>query len=187
MAGIDPKLKELLQKYGEATEEGTTKESIWLHTRKNKGGGITSVWIAKHAACERMATRAGITFEDPRLLFCNNEGTSIAFLITGRDIGGNEAWSIGEASGGNNKNAYPWSIAEKRGKDRVILKLLGMHGMLYSDAEADDFREPEKKTMTQPTREEMIARGQALSDAQNTTSEMRKNLADTAESGVSQR
>ena len=163
MVEIDPRLKELLQEYGEATND-----SIWLHNR-----GKSSIWIAKHDACERMATKAGITFEEPRLLFCNNDGTSIALLIAGLDKKGNEVWSIGEASDGNNKNAYPWSIAEKRGKDRVILKLLGMHGMLYSDTEADDFREPEKKT-------------QPMIDP-NTSSATTKNLANTAENGPSQR
>ena len=49
-------------------------------------------------------------------------------------------WSIGEASPTNNKNAYPFAMAEKRAKDRVILKLIGLHGMVYSEIEADDFR-----------------------------------------------
>ena len=40
----------------------------------------------------------------------------------------------------NNKNAYPIAMAEKRAKDRVILKLLAAHGDLYSEEEADDFK-----------------------------------------------
>jgi hypothetical protein len=40
--------------------------------------------------------------------------------------------------------AYPYAMAEKRGKDRVILKLAGLQGV-YSEEEADDFksRDPE--------------------------------------------
>ena len=168
---IDPRLKKLLEEYDEAE-----KDSIWLHKR-----GSTSVWIAKHAACERMATKAGITFEEPRLLFCNNEGTSIALLYTGRDRKGNEVMSFGEASPANNKNNFPWSIAEKRGKDRVILKLLGMHGMVHSEDEASgiDVGEPEKKMV--------VTRMPDQSGGLNTTLEMRKNLASTAENGPSQR
>ena len=48
-------------------------------------------------------------------------------------------WSIGEASPYNNKNAYPFAMAEKRAKDRVILKLVGLHGDVYSQDEADEF------------------------------------------------
>jgi hypothetical protein len=33
-------------------------------------------------------------------------------------------------------------MAEKRAKDRVILKLLASHGSLYSEAEADEFTQP---------------------------------------------
>ncbi len=34
--------------------------------------------------------------------------------------------------------------AEKRAKDRVILKLLNIHGVLYSEEEADDFKRQDK-------------------------------------------
>ena len=34
---------------------------------------------------------------------------------------------------------YPYAMAEKRAKDRVILKLLDIHGEVYSQEEADDF------------------------------------------------
>ena len=35
-------------------------------------------------------------------------------------------------------------MAEKRAKDRVILKLAGIHGDAYSEEEADDFKESEE-------------------------------------------
>ena len=50
-------------------------------------------------------------------------------------------WSFGEAAPYNNKNNYPFAMAEKRAKDRVILKLVGLHGDTYSQAEADEFEE----------------------------------------------
>ena len=49
-------------------------------------------------------------------------------------------WSFGEAMGYNLKNNYPFAMAEKRAKDRVILKLAGLHGV-YSEEEAEDFKE----------------------------------------------
>ena len=50
-------------------------------------------------------------------------------------------WSIGEATPYNNKNGYPFAMAEKRAKDRVILKLVGIAGDVYSSEEADDFKQ----------------------------------------------
>jgi hypothetical protein len=37
-------------------------------------------------------------------------------------------------------------MAEKRAKDRVILKLLAVHGDIYSEEEADDFKRPRQNT-----------------------------------------
>jgi hypothetical protein len=31
-------------------------------------------------------------------------------------------------------------MAEKRAKDRVVLKLIGLHGLVYSEEESDDFK-----------------------------------------------
>ena len=56
-------------------------------------------------------------------------------------MGDKSEWSIGEASPSNNKNSYPYAMAEKRAKDRVILKLVGLHGDVYAEDEADSFKE----------------------------------------------
>jgi hypothetical protein len=45
--------------------------------------------------------------------------------------------SYGEATPQNNKNLYASAMAEKRAKDRVILKLIGVSGHVYSSEEAD--------------------------------------------------
>ena len=36
--------------------------------------------------------------------------------------------------------AYVYALAEKRAKDRVILKLVGLHGLPSSEEEADEFK-----------------------------------------------
>ena len=41
----------------------------------------------------------------------------------------------------NCRNDYPFAMAEKRAKDRVILKLLGVAGDTYSEEEADAFKD----------------------------------------------
>jgi hypothetical protein len=55
-------------------------------------------------------------------------------------LGERSEWATGEAAPYNNKNGYPLAMAEKRAKDRVILKLLQAHGALYSEDEAEDFK-----------------------------------------------
>jgi hypothetical protein len=44
------------------------------------------------------------------------------------------------------------AMCEKRAKDRVILKLLVSHGALYSESEADEFMQPEKRQNPHVTR-----------------------------------
>jgi hypothetical protein len=65
-------------------------------------------------------------------------------------------WSFGEASPANNKNAYPWAMAEKRGKDRVILKFLAAHGDVYSEEEAEDFRKAPRDEYEAPGEPEVF-------------------------------
>ena len=50
--------------------------------------------------------------------------------------------TFGEANDTNCKNQYFWAMAEKRGKARASLKLLGLYGKnaFYSDVEAEDFQ-----------------------------------------------
>ena len=53
-------------------------------------------------------------------------------------LGDKSEWSYGEASDKNCQNKYPLAMAEKRAKDRVILKLVGLHGYIYSEDEMED-------------------------------------------------
>jgi hypothetical protein len=98
----------------------------------------TGTYAVKHAALERVAANKGIVFDAPLMLEFHAADKIAVLCVTGR-MGERSDWSIGEAAPYNNKNNYPFAMAEKRAKDRVILKLLNAHGTLYSDAEADDF------------------------------------------------
>src|ERR1043166_618127 len=98
-----------------------------------------SAWVVKHKALERIAAEQGIVWDKPELKVCDMAQGLIAILVGGH-LGDRVEYSFGEASPKNNKNAYPIAMAEKRAKDRVILKLLASHGDLYSEEEADDFK-----------------------------------------------
>ena len=58
------------------------------------------------------------------------------------ELGLIEEITFGEANDRNCTNQYYWAMAEKRGKARASLKLLGLYGKnaFYSDVEAEDFQ-----------------------------------------------
>lgn len=91
-------------------------------------------WVMYHSALEKVAAEQRITFERPSILENDGAHKSVAICVVGTR-GDRSEWSIGEAAPGNNKNSYPWAMAEKRAKDRVILKLIGLHGLVYSEDE----------------------------------------------------
>jgi hypothetical protein len=108
-----------------------------------------STWCVKHKALERIAAEVGIVWEKPELKVCDMAAGITAILVGGK-LGDHVEYSFGEASPKNNKNSYPLAMAEKRAKDRVILKLLAVHGDLYSEEEADDFKR-QNPHVTRPT------------------------------------
>jgi hypothetical protein len=93
-------------------------------------------WVMYHRSCERIAAHKKISFDMPKILEQDLDKKSVIMLVTGK-LGTISEWSIGEATPANNKNAYPYAMAEKRAKDRVILKLIGLHGDIYSSSEID--------------------------------------------------
>jgi hypothetical protein len=106
-------------------------------------------WAIKHSALERVAAEHSITFEAPLMLEFHASDKIAVLCVTGK-MGERQEWSIGEATPYNCKNAYPFAMAEKRAKDRVILKLLNSHGVLYSEAEADEFERRPNPHVTRP-------------------------------------
>lgn len=117
-------------------KNGVSRDEIW----QVPGG---KAWAVKHSALERIAFQNNIIFDLPQIVEADGANGVATLIVKGR-LGDFEQWSVGEASPKNNKNAYCFSMAEKRAKDRVILKLLNIHGILYSEEEADDFKRQDK-------------------------------------------
>lgn len=114
------------------TDYGIASDEIWeVHG---------STWVVKHKALERVAAEKGVEWDRPAMIETNSKEGIVAICVFGK-LGARSEWSIGEASPKNCKNSYYYAMAEKRAKDRVILKLLNGHGALYSEAEADEFSE----------------------------------------------
>lgn len=130
MNATDQKIAEILGKFGEPMAG-----NVWR---------VQGTAVVYHKTLERIAAQAGITWDLPTIVRAEREEAAI--LVAGR-MKDRMEWSIGEATIGMNyrvsgkQAAYPWAMAEKRAKDRVILKLIELSGFVYSEEEADEFRE----------------------------------------------
>lgn len=127
---LDPRVKEILAKY-----HPDPRSALW---------DCHGTWVVYHKDVELMAAKAGIQFDPPTVLEANGPAKCVALCVWARLDHGETFradWSIGEAAPCNNKNAYPYAMAEKRARDRVALKLLGLAGFVYSEEESDDFKD----------------------------------------------
>lgn len=139
---------------------------------------VQGVAVVKHKALERLAASLDIEWREPKIL--RAERDEAAILVTAA-IGAHLEWSIGEAkivhmnvdTGRKNKwgkpvyeasvdaignyqitpkqSAYLWAMAEKRGKDRVIIKLAGLDA--FSEEESDDFKGRQEDRDSAPANE----------------------------------
>jgi len=109
-------------------------------TPETAGWDCHGTFVLLHKALERVAAHKKITFDAPTIVESDVNAKNVAIVVTGH-LADKSEWSFGEAAPYNNKNNYPFAMAEKRAKDRVILKLVGLHGHAYSEEEADDFKE----------------------------------------------
>lgn len=135
MRTADKQIADILVRYGEPFGG-----NVWR---------VQGTAVIYHRTLERIAAQAGIRFDPPTLLRAERDEAVI--LVTGRlpgvKLGAERVeWSIGEALVNVNyrvsgkQAGYVYAMAEKRAKDRVILKLLELHGLVYSEEEADEFR-----------------------------------------------
>jgi len=120
-----------------ANKHNLSPEDFWEHH-----GNL----IIKHNAVMRIAEQENIRFRPIERNF-SDSSDGVALMIEGDRYSAEgeieeSAWAFGEADVQNCKNPYLWCMAEKRGKDRVTLQLLGgyWHNIM-SDVEADEFRQ----------------------------------------------
>jgi hypothetical protein len=133
MSSADKQIADILAKFGEPVAS-----NIWR---------VQGQAVIYHKALERIAAQAKIRFDPPSVL--RSERDEAVILVTGHMPGSDGVerieWSIGEALINVNyrvsgkQAAYVYAMAEKRAKDRVILKLIELHGLVYSEEEADEF------------------------------------------------
>lgn len=128
-------------------------------------------WVCKHSALEVVAFKANVEWLPPQILEMDAPRLVTSMVVTGK-MGDRVEWATGETNETNysvkgKQPAYPWAMSEKRGKDRVILKLVGLHGLVYSDAEADAFieeraPEPKQEPSTPKPKQKTVAERKAI-------------------------
>lgn len=142
-------IRAVLDEFGEAWTKGT----VWE---------VQGTPVISHKALERIAARASIRFDLPTIVRAERDEAVI--LVVGHR-GEMREWSIGECVVNVNyrvsgkQAAYVFAMAEKRAKDRVILKLLSLHGMAYSEEEADDFKAGRQDKIEPPAEAPPLASG----------------------------
>jgi hypothetical protein len=105
-------------------------------------------WILTHDACTKIAHIENIKLSKIESIYQSE--TSCKFLITmvKQDKEGyvlDSITSVGEADKSNCTSNYYGSMAEKRGIDRCVLKLINAYQYgIYSEVEADDFKKENK-------------------------------------------
>ena len=108
-----------------------------------------------HRTLERIAVQVNITFDPPTVL--RAERDEAVLLVVGR-MGERMEWSIGEALVDVNYHvpgsepAYVYAMAEKRGKDRVILKLIELPDVVSSEEPHTVERPPSSSNENTPRR-----------------------------------
>lgn len=135
---------------------GLGQDAVWQHKQSKQ-------WIVYHWALEEVAARREIVLDPPHVVTADPANKTAVICVTGR-LGDHVEWSFGEAAPYNTTQTYPFAMAEKRAKDRVILKLLKLHGRFYSEEEADTFKAngeyaPQPVTDSKPAPEHGAARG----------------------------
>jgi len=127
---LDPIVKEVLSRY-----DIDPRRALW---------DCHGTWVLLHRYVELIGMKAGVHLDPPRIIESCAEKKIAVILVQGTLGIGEEApyaWSYGEAAPYNNKNAYPFAMAEKRAKDRVIMKLVGLAGHLYTEQDAADIKD----------------------------------------------
>lgn len=148
---------------------GIEDSDFWILMNETKGGKMqyTGLIIA-HTACLKINDALEQKFK-PECVSVDKSGYggSLVYTYCCPEQG---LYEVGEASSSNCKNAYPYAMAYKRLFDRVVLKLSKLaYSGVYSEAESDEFREPQEITIEQPT----------VEDAQKLIDHVANNLAGT--------
>jgi len=104
----------------------------------------------KHRYIEIAGQEKGVLIQSLDEVVKDSANGVVAIKCTA-SLGKTKVITYGEASPKNNTNSYPFAMAEKRAIDRAILKLIGIHGFVYSEDEVEEnFEKPQPVVKAKP-------------------------------------
>ena len=137
-------IKDIQEKYNLKLDD------FWEHKQSKS-------WILTHDACTKIGNQEGIELVDINVI--NSEADLVRILVTMKK-GSVSITTFGEADRKNCFNPYLAAMAEKRGRDRAILKLINAYEYgVYSEIEADSFDKKKNapKDMTEEQRNHILS------------------------------
>lgn len=144
-----PKYRESKKKAIEMIESGKydlSEADFWILMNKTRSGETMAYTglIISHNGCLKINDKLDNKVNS-KCFSLDKEGYKNSLVYTYVD---DDTYEVGEFNSDNGKNNYPYAMAFKRCFDRVVLKKSKLaYAGIYSEAEADEFKEPvEKKT-----------------------------------------
>ena len=124
---LDKRVTDILKTLG-----FNSKECLW---------DCHGAWVMYHRYIEIAGVKKKISIDDLSEIETNSE-KGIVVIKCKASLDKMKVITYGEASPKNTRNAYPYAMAEKRAIDRAILKLIGLHGFIYSEDEMTESNKP---------------------------------------------
>ena len=116
-------------------------------------------WIVSHDGVMKAADQEEIWFTAEVI---NDGPERKALMVTAHREGHKPVMMTGECVVGEKgiSKEYPWAMAQKRGEDRAVLRMLAPGGGLYSEVEASDFDRRSNSTVDyrqdEPSESDMV-------------------------------
>lgn len=153
-----PKYKESKKKAIEMIESGKydlSEADFWILMNKTRSGETMAYTglIISHNGCLKINDKLDNKVNS-KCFSLDKEGYKNSLVYTYVD---DDTYEIGEFNSENGKNNYPYAMAFKRCFDRVVLKKSKLaYAGIYSEAEADEFKEPVEKKASGITENQKI-------------------------------
>ena len=139
-----PKYRESKNKAIEMIESGKynlSEADFWILMNKTRNGekmAYTGL-IISHNGCLKINDKLDNKVNS-KCFSLDKDGYKNSLVYTYVD---DEVYEVGEFNSDNGKNNYPYAMAYKRCFDRVVLKKSKLaYSGIYSEAEAEEFKEP---------------------------------------------
>lgn len=145
-----PKYRESKKKAIEMIESGKydlSEADFWILMNKTRSGETMAYTglIISHNGCLKINDKLDNKVNS-KCFSLDKDGYKNSLVYTYVD---DDTYEVGEFNSDNGKNNYPYAMAFKRCFDRVVLKKSKLaYAGIYSEAEADEFKEPVEKKAT---------------------------------------